>query len=420
MTRTTIIPTLFLVTVLTYSQSISQWRGPERNGIYPETGLLAIWPDNGPELLWSAEDIGKGYSSAVSDGKTVFVTGMKGKSDYLTALDLSGKVLWQTEFGVAWTGSFPESRCTPTVEGDNVYVLSGSGVIACINALDGKIKWTFDGVKKFDGEYGDWGVCESLLILDEKLFYSPAGKKTTVVALNKNTGETIWMSESLNDKSAYVSPLLIHYGNKNIVVNVLNDHLIGVDAEFGKILWKFDYGNFSPEEGLKIWPGAPHTNTITPLFSDEMLYITGGYNHVGIMFKLSEDASSIEKTWTDTTLDCHHGGVVLVDGNIYGSNWFDNSRGNWCSVDWKTGKMNYEKNWFTKGSIIYADGMLYCYEEKNGNFGLVKPDPQQFQVISSFKVPMGKGPHWAHPTIKDGILYIRHGEALMAYDIRKK
>jgi len=151
-----------------------------------------------------------------------------------------------------------------------------------------------------------------------------------------------------------------------------------------------------------------------------MLYITGGYNHVGIMFKLSEDASSVEKTWTDTTLDCHHGGVVLVDGNIYGSNWFDNSRGNWCSVDWKTGKMNYEKNWFTKGSIIYADGMLYCYEEKNGNFGLVKPDPQQFEVISSFKVPMGKGPHWAHPSIRDGMLYVRHGDVLMAFDIRGK
>ena len=420
MKRTTIIISVFLITALTFSQSISQWRGPQRDGIYQETGLLSVWPEDGPQLIWSAEDIGKGYSSAVSDGKTIFVTGMKGQSDYLTALDLSGKILWQTEFGPSWTGSFPESRCTPTVEGDYVYVLSGKGVIACINAKDGKIKWSFDGVKRFEGEFGDWGVCESLLILDEKLFYSPAGKKTTMVALNKNTGETIWMSESLDDKSAYVSPLLIRYGNKNIVVNVLNDNLIGVEAENGKILWKFDYGKLSPEEGLKIWPGAPHTNTITPLFSDGMLYITGGYNHVGVMFSLSQDASSITMIWSDTTLDCHHGGVVLVDGTIFGSNWFDNSRGNWCSIDWKTGKMNYEKTWFTKGSIICSDGMLYCYEEKNGNFGLVKPDPNKFEVTSSFKVPMGKGPHWAHPSIKNGILYIRHGEALMAYDIRKK
>ena len=420
MKRTTIIISVFLITALTFSQSISQWRGPQRDGIYPETGLLSVWPEDGPELLWSADDIGKGYSSAVSDGKTVFVTGMKGQSDYLTALDLSGKILWQTEFGPSWTGSFPESRCTPTVEGDYVYVLSGKGVIACINAKDGKIRWSYDAKEKFEGSCGDWGVCESLLIEGDKLFYSPAGKKTTMVALNKNTGETIWMTESLDDISAYVSPRLIHYGNKNIVVNVLNDHLIGVDADKGKILWKFDYGKLSPEEGLKIWPGAPHTNTITPLFSEGMLYITGGYNHVGVMFRLAEDASSIEMAWTDTTLDCHHGGVVLVNGNIYGSNWFDNARGNWCSIDWKTGIMNYQEKWFTKGSVIYADGMLYFYEEKNGNLGLVKPGPDKFEVLSSFKVSLGKGPHWAHPSIKNGVLYIRHGEALMAYDIRKK
>jgi outer membrane protein assembly factor BamB len=420
MKRKAIILILSLFSALSFSQAIAQWRGPERNGIYPDSGLLSKWPEKGPKLLWSAEGIGKGYSSAVSNGNMVFVTGMKGGSDYLAAVDLSGKILWQTEIGEGWGGSFPESRCTPTVEGDNVYVLSGKGIIACINAQDGKVKWSFDAVKKFEGVYGDWGVCESLLIDGDKLYYSPAGKKTTMVALNKNTGETIWTSESLDDKSAYVSPLLIRYANKKIVVNVLNDYLIGVDAENGKILWKYNYGELSPEEGMKIWPGAPHTNTITPLFHDGMLYITGGYNHVGAMFGLSEDASSINLIWTDTTLDCHHGGVVLVDGSIYGSNWFDNARGNWCSIDWKTGKMNYEQSWFTKGSIIYADGMLYCYEEKNGNIGLVKPDPLKFEVISSFKVPSGKGPHWAHPSINNGILYIRHGEVLMAYDISMK
>jgi outer membrane protein assembly factor BamB len=420
MKRIAIITLLFLASFLAYSQPIYQWRGPDRTGIYPESGLMDQWPKEGPSLLWSVEGIGKGFSSAVSNGNLVFVTGLKGKSDYLTAIDQSGKIVWQTDIGTAWTGSFPDSRCTPTVDGDFVYVLSGKGIISCINARDGKIMWSFDGLMKFEGAYGDWGICESLLVLDDKLFYSPAGPKTTMVALNKLTGETIWMTESLNDASAYVSPLLVQYGNKKIVVNVLNDHLIGVDAENGKILWKYDYGALSPEEGLKIWPGAPHTNTITPLFQDGMLYVTGGYNHVGVMFRLSDDASSINLIWTDTTLDCHHGGVVLVDGSIYGSNWFDNSRGNWCSIDWKTGKMNYETNWFTKGSIICADGMLYCYEEKNGNFGLVRPDSQKFEVISTFKVQEGKGPHWAHPTIKNGILYIRHGEVVMAYDIKKK
>ena len=419
MKKNYLLTVLLLNSVLIFAQPLSQWRGPERDGIYPDTGLLSSWPENGPPLLWSVEEIGKGYSSAVSDGQMVFVTGMKEQSDYLTAMDINGKVLWSREFGPSWTGSFPESRCTPTVDGDRVYVLSGKGTMACINVKDGTIRWSFDAFKQFNGECGDWGVCESLLIMDDKLFYSPAGNKTTMVALNKNTGETIWMSESLDDKSAYVSPRLVRYGGKNIVANILNDNLIGVDAENGKILWKFNYGNFSPEEGLKIWPGAPHTNTITPLFSEGMLYITGGYNHKGVMFKLPADASSIEMIWSDTTLDCHHGGVVLLNGNIYGANWFDNARGNWCSINWETGKMNYQQKWFTKGSIISADGLLYFYEEKNGNIGLVKPNPEGFEVISSFKVPLGKGPHWAHPTIKDGILYVRHGEAVMAYDIRK-
>jgi outer membrane protein assembly factor BamB len=411
---------LVIVSPGVFSQQFSQWRGPYRNGIYPESGLLKQWPEDGPALLWKAEGIGKGYSSAVSNGKTVFITGQKEKSDYVTAFDLTGKILWQTEFGPAWSGSFPESRCTPTVEGDRVYVISGLGTIACLDAKDGKILWSIDGIAKFEGEYGTWGVCESPLISGDKLFYSPGGKKTTMVALNKNTGETIWMSESLNDKSAYVSPMMFSMGNKNIVVNVLNDNLIGVDAENGKILWKFDYGALSPEAGLKIWPGAPHTNTVTPLYHDGMLYITGGYNHVGAMFRLAEDASSIDLIWSDTTLDCHHGGVVLIDGNIYGANWFDNARGNWCSIDWKTGKMNYEQTWFTKGSLIYADGLLYCYEEKNGNVAIVKPDPAKFEVISTFRVTEGKGPYWAHPSIKDSILYLRHGDVLMAYDIKQK
>jgi outer membrane protein assembly factor BamB len=195
---------------------------------------------------------------------------------------------------------------------------------------------------------------------------------------------------------------------------------VGVDADNGKILWKFNYADLSPEEGLKIWPGAPRTNTITPLFKDGYLYITGGYNHVGTMFRLSDDAKEITQVWTDTTLDCHHGGVVEINGTIYGSNWFDNARGNWCSVDWQTGKFNYSEKWNTKGAIISADGMLYCFDEKNGNVGLVKADPLKFEVASSFKVTAGKGPYWAHPTIHDGILYIRHGDAVIAYNIRAK
>ncbi|MEI7500086.1 MAG: PQQ-binding-like beta-propeller repeat protein [Bacteroidota bacterium] len=402
------------------SQDISQWRGPERDGIFPESGLLQVWPKDGPPLLWSSSGIGKGYSSAVTDGKTIFVTGMKDSTDYLTSMNIKGEIRWQVPFGPSWNSSFPETRCTPTFENGNIYVLSGLGTICCINASDGKTNWSFNAAKKFGAAYGDWGVCESLLLVDDIVIYTPAGARTSMVALNKKTGETIWETESLNDTSAYVSPRLIKYGNQRVIVTLMANHLIGVDPVNGKILWNFNYAAFMPEKSLKVWPGAPKTNTITPLFKDGFLYITGGYNHVGAMFKLSADASAISMVWADTTLDCHHGGVVLVGDHIYGSNWIDNSRGNWCCIDWKTGKTMYEQKWQTKGSIIASDSMLYIYDEKNGNVGLLKPDPAKFDLVSSFKTSGGKGPSWAHPEIRDGILYIRRGDVLMAYDIRKK
>jgi outer membrane protein assembly factor BamB len=403
-----------------FSQTPAQWRGVDRSGVYNETGLLKEWPAEGPVLLWSAEGIGKGYSSAVCDGSAVYVTGMKDSTDILTAISSEGKILWQTPFGPSWSGSFPETRTTPTVDGDFIYLVSGDGTVACIVKTDGKIKWSVKGLEKFDGRYGQWGVCESPLVAGNKVIYTPGGPKTTMVALDKNTGETVWQSASLNDTGSYVSPRLIHYGNKDIIVTVINKFLFGTDLSNGNILWSFDYGNYMSEKGVKIWPGAPKTNTITPLFSQGCLFITGGYNHVGVMFRLSDDAMGITKTWTDTVMDCHHGGVVLVDGYIYGSNWIDNSKGNWCCLDWKTGKLMWEEKWFTKGPVISADDMLYCLEEKSGNIGLVKPDPQKFTLVSSFKTSLGKGPWWAHPSVYKGILYVRHGDVLMAYDIRKK
>jgi len=415
-----VVLSIIFITDGILSQPVSQWRGPDRSGIYPETGLLKEWPKDGPVLLWKSDKMGRGFSSPVADDNAVYVTGMKDTTDWLTAVTHNGEILWQVPFGPSWMISVPGTRTTPTVDENSVFVVSGTGTIACINTSDGKIKWSFDALKRFEGAYGDWGVCESPLIIDDKIIYTPAGPKTTMVALNKATGETVWKSATLNDSSAYVSPRLIQYGNKKIIVTEINKYFLGVDPASGEILWKYDYSALSPEQSLKIWPGAPKTNTITPLYHDGFIYITGGYNHVGAMFKLSGNPVGINLVWTDTLLDCHHGGVVLVDGYIYGSNWIDNSRGYWCCIDWKTGKKMYEQTWHTKGSIISADGLLYCTEEKNGNMALVRPTPEKFDLISSFRIPYGKGPYWSHPAIRSVILYIRHGDVLMAYDLKRK
>jgi hypothetical protein len=156
----------------------------------------------------------------------------------------------------------------------------------------------------------------------------------------------------------------------------------------------------------------------TPIFKNDEIYITGGYDLPSVMLKLAPDGKSVTEKWVDSTLDNHHHGVVQVDGYIYGSNWLNNNLGNWVCLNWDTGEVKYESNWISKGNIIYADGMLYLYEEKSGYVGLVKADPEKFEVISSFKVTEGEGQHWAHPAIFDGNLYIRHGDVLLIYNIK--
>lgn len=405
---------LFLVFNLN-SQVLTEWRNG-RTGVYSETGLLKQWPEDGPKLLWSNDSLALGHSSVSVAHKTIYLTGKVDTMDVLFALELNGKLKWKTPYGKAWNASFPNSRSTPTIDGKKIYVSSGLGDIACIDAINGKIIWSVNAGEKFGAKFNAWGVAESLLIKDDMLFFSPIGKETTTVALNKNTGETIWKSKSISDSLAYVSPIMINYNNTDIIVNVGANNIFGVNASNGDIMWKYKYLEVNPPK--EAW--APSINCTTPLYTNGHIYVNSGYNHVGAMFKLNEDASGVELAWVDSLIDTHHGGVVKVGNYIYGSNWINNGNGNWCCIEWETGKKKYETKWENKGSIIANDGMLYCYDEKRGNIALVKADPEKFEPISTFKIPNGKGPHWSHPVIKDGILYVRHGASLMVYDIKKK
>jgi outer membrane protein assembly factor BamB len=202
----------------------------------------------------------------------------------------------------------------------------------------------------------------------------------------------------------------VERGGKKIIVEILAGHIIGVDAANGDILWSFDCKEYQPKvNGI---------NCISPIYYEGEIYVTSGYNMGSIKLGLSADGDSVKKEWVNMDIDTHVGGVVLVDGHIYGTNWDGNRNGNWVCVDWKSGKTMYDTKWGNKGQIITAGGMLYCYEEKSGNFGLAKATPDGFDVISSFKIPKGEGIHWAHPAISDGVLYVRHNDVLMAYDIK--
>jgi len=300
-------------------QVISEWRNIGRSGVYNETGLLKKWPEKGPQLIMSAIDLPKGNSSVAIGRDKLYLTGTTGENEVLIALDMKGNKLWETTFGRAWTESFPESRCTPTLDGDRVYVTSGVLDAACIEAETGKIIWSVKVNEKFEGAFGEWGKAESPLVIDDKVFFTPAGNRTTMVALDKMTGETIWESESLKDISSYVSPLLVKHNGIQFIAGVTEKYIFAIAPADGRLLWKFDYGS--------------SLHMCTPLYSDGCLFVSTGYDHGNAMLKLSSDSTEPALLWRDTILDTHHGGYVKVDNYIYGSNWLSHSKGRWVCID---------------------------------------------------------------------------------------
>jgi outer membrane protein assembly factor BamB len=405
---------IFLLTASIVSSQISaQWRGPERDGKYPDTGLLKSWPEQGPKLLMSLTGVGKGYSQPVVANNIIYVTGIKSEThDILSAFDMQGKLLWESEYGPAWDRSYPETRSTPTVENNRIYLIGGQGMVSCVDAKTGEIIWQKDAHAKYGGEFHRWGVSESVLLTEKAAFYTTGGTETTVIAINKNDGSLLWKTKSLGGERAYASPLLIERGGLKIILAQTANHLIGINAENGEILWDFD---MVPLHQGRQGSGA-HNNT--PLYKDGEIFVTNGYDRLAVMFSLSADGRSISVKWKNDVLDVHHGGVVLIDGNIYGANWLNNSSGKWASIRWDNGKTNWENEWHTKGSVIYADGMMYIYEERSGNVALVRPNPGKLDIVSTFQMKEGEGPHWAHPSIYNRLLFIRHGDVVNVYDIK--
>lgn len=410
-----LVISFILSATITNSQILAQWRGPDRNGIYPCTNLLKTWPESGPPLLLSIKGVGNGYSQPVVSDGVVYVTGVKnGTQDVLSAYDMAGKMLWEREYGNAWERSFPGTRSTPTIEKHRIYLIAGMGIVSCINASNGEIIWQNNAHTTYKGEFHRWGVAESVLITETAAIYTTGGDETSVIALNKTDGKLLWKTKSLGGARAYASPLLIKHGGLQIILAQTAKDLIGINAENGEVLWSYDM--VSLHKGGH--GSGAHNNT--PLYRDGDIFVTNGYDRQAVMFSLSDDGRSLTVKWKNDVLDVHHGGIVEVDGHIYGANWFDNTRGKWTSVRWDDGYTNWETEWHTKGSVIYADGMLYIYEERSGNVALVKSTPEKMEIAGTFQMKDGEGAHWAHPSIYNKLLFMRHGNVVNIYDIKAK
>jgi len=395
---------IMLSTSFVLGQIDSQWRGPNRDGKYPNETLLKRWPAGGPKLIWETEIVGEGFSQPAVTKDRVFMTGMVDGTGYLFAFDHKGKLLWKTAYGPEWnvTGSYPGARTTPTVVGKAIYLLSGMGRVFSFDTL-GKIVWSVE-MNKFQATGPRWGKTESLLVDGDKVFFNVGSKNVGLVALDRHTGATIWKIKGNGDQSSYTSPWIVNHNGRRILLTMTAKSFIGYDPDAGTYLWS-----------------APHVtnydiNANTPLYKDGFIYTVSGYGTGGQMFKLSKDGSSIEKVWEQKKLDSQMGAVILLNGYIYGSG---HNKRSWHCLDWKTGAVQYsEKALGNKGNIVYSDGMFYIYSER-GDVGLVLPNPKKFEVVSSFKMTKGSAQHWAHPVIKDGRLYIRHGNVLMVFNIAK-
>ncbi len=414
MRPTLIFLALLLTSPFILNAQISQFRGPERDGKFPDKDLLKEWPENGPELIIEVDSLGKGYSSVIATDKYIYVTGMIDTLDYLTCIDYEGNKKWQLAFGESWKKSFPDTRGSVTIEEDRIYVISGIGELVCLNSETGDISWKINVDKDYSADWHSWGISESPLIVDDKVICSPGGNETSVVAFNKMTGEEIWKTKSVGGQRAYSSPTIYeHNGFRFILANTANK-LMAIHPENGDIAWTYDYyglGNWTYQPGL-IW-------TNTPTWKEDRIFLSKGYNYPAVMLKMDSLGTSVSEVFVDHTLDNHHHGLIELDGFIYGSNWKNNRKGKWVCMNWETGEIEYVHEWKNKGSVVSAEGLLYCYEEKSGFVGLVKPSPKGFEVISSFQIKKGSGPHWAHPYIFDGKLFLRHGNVMQVYNISK-
>jgi len=382
-------------------QKNSQWRGENRDGIYNETNLLKEWHSDGPALLWTYEGLGDGHTSvAIANGK-IYVTGYSDEKLKLNVLDLKGQLLIKKEIGDDFYNGHPGPRSTVCVNDGKLYIYNSLGKLFCLDEASLDEVWTKDLFKDFGGVTLWWGVTESPLIVGDKIFMTPGGPTHNIVAFNKNTGELIWSSAGEGTRSAYCSPQFIDGYSVPIVVTSTFEYIIAVNADTGEMLWSFPR--------TSEWNNHPNT----PLYHNGMIFSPTGDGGGAVMLRLKNGGKEVELAWENPEVDTQMGGAIKIGDYVYASG---NKNRFWFCVDWNTGETMYKVRDMAACNVISADGMLYCYSER-GTMNFVKPNPEKFELISSFEVTLGDGGHWAHPVIHNGILYIRHGDALMAYSI---
>ena len=382
-----------------------QWRGPRRDEISGESGLLPGWPAEGPRLVWKIGNLGRGWSSPIVVRDRLYITGDVDDDLVIFAFDLDGKPVWQAKNGRSWTGSYPGARaCCASSEG-KLYHMNAHGRVACLEATTGRELWATNILERFEGQTPTWAMSECLLVDGPRLIVTPGGEKALMAALDKQNGTPRWTTEPLpGDRASHCSPVLFRHAGRRILASCSSAHGFGVDADDGKLLWtvplRSPYG----------------VNIATPVYGENRIFYTTPYVF-GTCYQLPRTNSTLEpETAWSTTLDTCTGSLLLVDGLLYGSGYRKHK--SWLSMDWQLGRIRYESNALTSGAAVYADGRLYCLAEE-GRAALLKPAPDKFEMAGQFRL-VREAVHdaWAHPVLLHGRLYLRYHDTLWCYDVR--
>lgn len=389
---------------------VYQWRGSDRSGIFQETGLMDAWPGNGLQPEWVYEGIGKGFAAPVVTGDKVFVNGESEGTSFLFAFDLDGNPLWKSpngnEFlGEGFSSTYPGARSTPTVLGNLVYATSGTGRIGCFDTSTGAEVWAVHMVDDLGGRVEEFGYTESLAVDRERIYCIPGGTETNMAALDRFSGQTVWTSELLRDTFAYGSPVLADLPGGRILVATYRHHLVTVDPGSGELLASY------PLEGFEY--DGEHCNT--PVFSDGYLYFVGNdeTGQGAIRLELAADGRGIREVWRNPEVMNNFGGLVVVDHHLYTT-----LKGNrLVCLEPESGSI-VDSTRVAAGGLVYADQKFICYGN-NGTISLVGGVPGKLEAAGTLKVTEGTGQHFSHPVLASGKMYIRHGNALMAYRIKQ-
>ncbi|MBT7304395.1 MAG: PQQ-binding-like beta-propeller repeat protein [Victivallales bacterium] len=415
-TFTRLLAVSLLVAVAADAGDWAQFHGPNRDNKSTDKGLLKTWPEGGPTRAWEATGIGEGYSTVAIVGDRIYTTGSIGGKCVITALDMAGETVWTRTNGLAWKGSYPGTRSTPTITDGMLYHLSAIGNLVCLKADDGQKVWSVDIMKAFAGRHIMWGLSESLLVFDDMVICVPGGEKVSMVALDRKTGEVLWECEGAGDRPGYASPILVDYKGLRQIVTVMSASVVGVRAADGKLLWQYPHKVYADE------------NITMPLFHEGSLIVSGCVKKgtTSLQLNVADDTCTVSKRWHNPQLDNKQGGLVLLDGRIYGYAESLNRSTPWMCIDFASGKnisrsapvlSSYK---YRNGCLTYADGMFYLYSD-NGHMVLAKATDKGFAVTGRLALQnRGKRPTWAHPVVHGGRLYIRYGDRLGAYDVRGK